>query len=81
MVLRMWRNWLGRHGNATNLALHAAGVPMTVAAAALALTRDWLPAAGLFIGGYALQMLGHVVEGNRSGEERLLRRLLRRSGT
>ena len=28
-----------------------------------------------FVGGYALQLLGHLVEGNRSGEEVLLRRL------
>ena len=78
MLLRMWRNWLGRHRNATNLALHAAGVPMTVAAVPLALARQWLLAAGLFLGGYALQLLGHIVEGNRSGEEKLLRRLIGR---
>ena len=78
MLLRMWRNWLGRHRNATNLTLHAAGVPMTVAALPLALMRQWLLAAGLFLAGYALQLLGHIVEGNRSGEEQLFRRLIGR---
>ena len=78
MLLRMWNNWLGRHRNATNLMLHAAGVPMTVAAVPLALTGQWLLAAALFVAGYALQILGHLVEGNQSGEEKLLRRLIGR---
>jgi hypothetical protein len=29
----------------------------------------------MFVGGYALQFLGHLIEGNRSGEEMLVRRL------
>jgi len=30
----------------------------------------------MFVAGYALQLIGHVVEGNRSGEERVIRKLL-----
>lgn len=78
MLARMLRNWLGRHRNPTNFALHAAGIPATIAAVALAILGHWLLAAGLFVGGYALQLLGHLVEQNRSGEENLIRRILRR---
>ena len=78
MLLRMVRNWRGRHRNRTNLLLHAAGIPATVVAVPLAALGQWLLATGLFVGGYALQFLGHLVEGNRSGEEILVRRLLRR---
>jgi len=78
MLLRMIRNWRGRHRNPVNFALHAAGIPATVAAVPLAVLGHWMLAAGLFVGGYALQFLGHVVEGNRSGEENLFRRLIGR---
>jgi hypothetical protein len=78
MLLRMLQNWRGRHRRPANLLLHLAGIPATVLALPLALLGEWLLAAGLLVGGYALQLLGHLVEGNRSGEEQLLRRLLRR---
>ena len=74
----MIRKWLARHRNRTNLILHAAGIPATIVAAPMALMEHWLLAVGLFVGGYALQLLGHIVEGNRSGEELLIRRLLGR---
>ncbi len=78
-MLRKWlRNWFGRHRNRTNFALHMLGIPATVAALPLALLSHWLAAAGLFVGGYALQFLGHIIEGNRSGEEELFRRLMGR---
>lgn len=76
---RKWiSDWLARHRNRTNRALHAAGIPATVVAVPLAVMGHWLLAAGLFVGGYALQILGHFVEGNRSGEEELIRCLWRR---
>jgi len=78
MLTRMLRNWMGRHRNPTNFALHVAGIPATIVGVALAIIGHWPLAAGLFVGGYALQFLGHIVEGNRSGEEDLLRRILRR---
>ena len=78
----MWNpieNWRKRHRNGTNFWLHMLGIPACfVAAPVLAiLGRYWL-AAALFVAGYALQFLGHLVEGNRSGEEMLLRRLIKR---
>jgi len=72
------RNWLSRHRQPTNLLLHMAGIPATIIAIPLAVMGQWALAVGLFGGGYALQFLGHLIEGNRSGEEELLRRLLRR---
>jgi uncharacterized membrane protein YGL010W len=79
--LRTWlANWLAhwrtRHRNATNFYLHMLGIPACfVAAPVLLACRQWLLAAAVFVAGYALQLLGHLVEGNRSGEEMLLRRL------
>ena len=69
----MLRKWLARHRNRTNLLLHAAGIPATVTAAPLLLLGHWVLAVGFFLGGYALQLLGHLVEGNRSGEEQFVR--------
>jgi len=72
-------NWLKRHRNATNFFLHMIGIPACFVAAPLFLIlgRCWL-ALALFVAGYALQFIGHLVEGNRSGEEMLFRRLLAR---
>jgi uncharacterized membrane protein YGL010W len=74
------RKWLARHRNPTNFLLHVAGIPATIVAVPAAVLGYWLLAAGLFVGGYALQFLGHVVEGSRSGEEELIRTLFRRTG-
>lgn len=70
-------NWQKRHRNTTNFYLHALGIPACFLACPLLLVfQQWLLALGLFAAGYALQFLGHLVEGNRSGEEMLLRRIL-----
>jgi len=55
------------------------GIPacFIVSPVLLALGR-WEMAAAFFVAGYALQFMGHLVEGNRSGEEMLLRRLFAR---
>ncbi len=54
------------------------GIPATVAGVVAAIGGRWLVGVVLFVGGYALQFVGHAIEGNRSGEELLLRRLLKR---
>ncbi len=71
--------WLSRHRNATNFWLHMLGIPACFVGmpVMLALQQWWL-AAVLFVAGYALQFAGHVVEGNRSGEEMLVRKLIER---
>jgi hypothetical protein len=55
------------------------GIPACfVAAPVLLILGQWGLAVAMFVGGYALQFTGHLVEGNRSGEEMLLRRLIGR---
>jgi hypothetical protein len=72
-------NWRKRHRNATNFHLHLLGIPACfVAAPLLLILGEWVMALVLFVAGYALQFTGHLVEGNRSGEGALLRRLLGR---
>jgi uncharacterized membrane protein YGL010W len=78
MLKKMYRNWRSRHLNRTSFAIHMAGIPMCfVVAPILAVLTLWWWAAGMFVGGYILQFVGHGIEGNRSGEEMLVRRLLR----
>ena len=80
---RIVDNWRLRHRNRTSLVLHLAGIPMTIAAGVLvvvAIAADgvvwlWL-AAALFVGGYALQFIGHAIEGNDAGEMILVKKLL-----
>jgi len=72
-------NWRKRHRNTTNFYLHMMGIPACfVAAPALLILRQWWAALALFVGGYVLQFVGHLVEGNDSGEAMLLRRILGR---
>ncbi|MDY7010179.1 MAG: Mpo1-like protein [Planctomycetota bacterium] len=79
MFRKWYSNWLSRHRNRTSFVLHMVGIPAAfVAAPVAAVMKCWLLAAGFFFGGYALQFLGHLIEGNRSGEEELIRRLFRR---
>ena len=56
------------------------GVPACFVAAPIFLVlHEWLIAATLFIGGYALQFIGHLIQGDQSGEEMLVRKLLSRA--
>ncbi|MEW6252145.1 MAG: Mpo1-like protein [Planctomycetota bacterium] len=79
------RNWLDRHQHPVSRWLHYLGIPLTVAAVALAGVQLaqwrwdlwWRPAVLLLVG-YALQWAGHVVEGNDMGEVILVKRLLGR---
>jgi len=79
--LNNWlKNWMIRHQHQASIALHVIGIPACfVAAPILLVMHMWYCAAGAFIGGYALQFIGHAIEGNQSGEEILLRRLLGKS--
>ncbi len=59
--------------------LHAAGIPLCfVVTPVLLVLRLWWWAAGAFAVGYALQFVGHFIEGNQSGEEMLFRRVFGR---
>jgi len=69
-------NWRRRHRNPTSFWLHMVGIPACfVATPILLILGQWAVAAAFFVGGYALQFLGHRIEGNRSGEEMLVRRI------
>ena len=75
------QNWLKRHRNPTSFWLHMLGIPACfVAAPLLIVFGRWWVAAAVFVAGYALQFIGHLIEGNRSGEEILVRRLITRLG-
>ena len=71
--------WLSRHQDPTSFWLHMIGIPTSFVAAPVMLVRGhWLMGVALFVGGYAIQFIGHLIEGNRSGEEELLRKILKR---
>jgi len=82
------RSWFERHQHPASLLLHAVGIPMTLAALLLAAVQLvawrwdlwWRPAL-LLAGGYLLQWVGHLIEGNDMGEIILVKRLLGRPCT
>ncbi|RPI62255.1 MAG: DUF962 domain-containing protein [Planctomycetaceae bacterium] len=81
MLKRMYDNWYSRHHNRTSYILHMFGIPACFVAAPIALIlQQWWLGVGLFVGGYALQFIGHWIEGNQSGEEMLVRRILGSKG-
>ena len=70
-------NYIDRHMHPVNRILHLIGVPLTFVVSIVCLTKElWWPALGCFLGGYALQFLGHAIEGNDAGEVVLIKRLL-----
>jgi len=69
------QNWPPRHRHPVNRVLHALGIPMTLLAIPLALWQlwgwDWAAwwRPLLLVGiGFALQYVGHRIEGNDMGE-------------
>ena len=77
-MIKQWlKNWMIRHQHQVSIALHVVGIPACFIATPILLVMQlWWWAAGAFVGGYALQFIGHAIEGNQSGEEILLRKLL-----
>ena len=76
---RLLRGWLERHQHPLSFYLHVIGIPMTLLALPLMFRHRWRRAAGLFGGGYALQFVGHLIEGNPPGEVMALQRRLTRT--
>jgi hypothetical protein len=75
------RRYLSRHRNPWNRALHAAGIPLAPVGSTYLLLRGRPRAAARYLVlGYALQWLGHRIEGTEVGEWILLRRLSQRRG-
>ena len=69
-------NWMERHQHPFNFAIHLIGIPVAVAAIPVFFLLPWYwGVAALFIG-YALQFVGHAVEGNDVGEWAAIKRML-----
>lgn len=79
LLTNAYAHWRSRHRHRASFVLHVVGIPACLVVAPLLLILRQFVAAGIcFVGGYLLQFLGHVIEGNRSGERMLLDRLLGR---
>ena len=84
MAQPVWlTNWLERHQHPLSFWLHMVGIPLTLLALPLAGYQLaiwrwdlWWRPVGLIAAGYALQWLGHVIEGNDMGEVILIKRWL-----
>ncbi len=74
---RARQNWLSRHRNSFNFAIHMIGIPLALLVAPVMLfLLPWWWALAAFVGGYVLQAIGHRVEGNDVGEFIPLKRML-----
>ncbi len=59
------RDYMARHTNPWNRALHVVGVPLAPILFLYLLIRGmFLGAAAAFVAGYSLQWIGHRIEGN-----------------
>lgn len=81
-------DWMARHRAALNFLAHLAGVPATFLGVLLIPVYVGLLswpifglALGLFVGGYALQFLGHAVDGSEAGEIAAIRSWWRGRGS
>ena len=79
------RYWLERHQHPVSYVLHLVGIPMTLLSLLVGpvvglLLWSWFWGVGLFLflgaGGYALQFVGHLIEGNDPGELLIVKRKL-----
>ncbi|HYH65512.1 MAG TPA: Mpo1-like protein [Urbifossiella sp.] len=73
---RARRNWLLRHQNGFNFAIHMVGIPLAFSGVPLLFLADWYWGVAAIAGGYLLQWVGHRVEGNDVGELIPLKRAL-----
>ena len=72
-------NWLERHQHPGSFWLHMLGVPLTVIGVMLLFAlawEEWYWGVGLFVLGYFLQLIGHLIEGNDMGEWAAIKRML-----
>ena len=77
-IRTIYLKWAERHVNRLNVILHVVGIPLTIAAIPLLVRHSYAWAGLLFVSGYALQFVGHAIEGNKSGEQILFEKILRR---
>ena len=69
-----------RHTHPLNRLLHLFGVPLTFVVTTILVVESepWWWAVSSFVGGYALQFLGHAIEGNDAGEVVLIKKWMGR---
>ena len=74
-------HWFERHQHPASLILHLIGIPLTLLAVGVAMAQLvqwrwdlWYRPTVLLIAGYALQWIGHRIEGNDMGELILIKR-------
>ena len=79
------QNWIDRHRDPKSFLLHLIGIPPTILGLIfipiylfLLSIPIFLLALCLFVGGYALQFLGHGLDGTEPGEWTLIRKKLGR---
>ena len=70
------RGWRERHRHPFNFAIHLVGIPLALAGVVLLCFQQWMWGIGAFLAGYALQFIGHRVEGNDVGEVAAIKWLL-----
>ena len=77
MLSRFLTNYAARHRHPANVLLHVLGLPVTFGVPVWLLIEGepWW-ALGAFVLGYALQFLGHAIEGNDAGEAVLVKKWL-----
>jgi hypothetical protein len=72
-------NWLERHQHPFNRGIHMLGIPLALGGIVLFFWlpwEEWYWGVSAFIGGYVLQWIGHLVEGNDLGEWAAIKRIL-----
>jgi len=74
------QDWMERHRDRRSFALHLCGIPATILGVLMIpiyTIQMSFPlfglAMGLFVGGFALQFLGHAIDGSEPGEIRGIR--------
>ena len=76
MLTRFVRNYIARHQNRANQIFHWVGVPVTFGLSVhFLINSESLLATYAFVGGYALQFIGHAIEGNDAGEVVLIKKM------
>jgi hypothetical protein len=68
--------WRLRHQLPFNFWIHLLGIPLAYGGLVLLFFLPWYWGVGAFVGGFLLQWVGHLAEGNDVGEWAAIKRLL-----
>jgi uncharacterized membrane protein YGL010W len=79
--LKVVESWIARHRDPASFVLHMVGIPPTILGVLLIPVYVmlisipiFLLALALFVGGYLIQFLGHVIDASEPGEIKYLRK-------